>query len=74
MVKHDPAERPSIDTAFEHFEKLRASLSPWTLRSRVVYEDDVALATPFRAVRHLLRTAFWMVTGTSPLPTPRGAT
>ncbi|KAI1795567.1 kinase-like domain-containing protein, partial [Ganoderma leucocontextum] len=70
MVQHDPAERPSIDMAFEQFERLRASLSQRTLRSRMVYRDELALGRLYRGCRHVLRTAFWMVAGTPALPTP----
>ncbi|KAM5533174.1 hypothetical protein V8D89_013130 [Ganoderma adspersum] len=74
MVQHDPADRPSIEEAFERFEQLRASLSQRTLRSRVVYEDELCLGRLYRGCRHTLRTLFWIVTGTPALPTPRDAT
>ncbi|KAM5533177.1 hypothetical protein V8D89_013133 [Ganoderma adspersum] len=76
MVQHDPAERPSIDEAFDRFERLHASLSQRTLRSRVVcYEDELCLGMLYRGCRHALRTVFWIATGTPALPqTPRDAT
>ncbi|KAM5533182.1 hypothetical protein V8D89_013138 [Ganoderma adspersum] len=70
MVQQDPAKRPSIDKAFEQFEQLRASFSQWTLRSRVVYQDELALGRVYRGCRHAVRTAFWMATGKPALPTP----
>ncbi|PIL35991.1 hypothetical protein GSI_01651 [Ganoderma sinense ZZ0214-1] len=70
MVQQDPAERPSIDKAFEQFEQLRASVSPWTLRSRMVYEDELPLGRLYRGCRHAVRTAFWMATGKPALPNP----
>ncbi|PIL35987.1 hypothetical protein GSI_01647 [Ganoderma sinense ZZ0214-1] len=70
MVQQDPAQRPSVDKAFEQFEQLRASVSPWTLRSRMVYEDELPLGRLYRGCRHAIRTAFWMATGRPALPTP----
>lgn len=73
MVQDDPAQRLSIDKAFEQFEQLRASLSQRTLRSRMVYRDEFWVGRLYRGVRHAFRTAVWIATGVPALPTPHDA-
>ena len=52
MTQMDPSQRPTIDQAVERFEKLRASLSAWTLRSMFVYRYEFPVATLYRICRH----------------------
>ena len=40
MVQDDPSKRPSMEEAKVRFERIRDSLSWWTLRSQVVYRSD----------------------------------
>ncbi|TBU31672.1 kinase-like domain-containing protein [Dichomitus squalens] len=70
MVQVEPANRPNMDDAFTRFESLRASLPQGVLRSRVVYDDEFGIPRLYRACRHVVRTLFWMATGTPALPSP----
>ena len=69
MVQDDPAKRPTMDEVVQRFDKIRASLSWWTLRRRLVPldEDSPVLAT----IRHLFRTAIDTLAFRSALPTPK---
>lgn len=70
MTRKVPEERPTIDEAFTRFEKLRLSLSEWTLRSRFVYRDEFLAGRMYRACRHVVRTAKYLYRGLPALPTP----
>ena len=71
MTQTNPNQRPTIDQAVERFEKLRASLSAWTLRSQFVYRYEFPIATLYRACRHVVRTIDYVAHGLSALPTPQ---
>ena len=73
MIQNDPAERPLIDKALEHFEQPCALLPQRVLCSCVVYRDDFWAGKLYRGCRHVFRTVFWMATGTPTLPTPHRA-
>ena len=70
MVRREPADRPTINEAFARFEKLRGSLSQWSLRSRVVSKDESSIRGFLRACRHAFRVFVWTVNRSPALPTP----
>ena len=70
MTHMDPSQRPTIDQAVERFEKLRASLSAWTLHSLFVYRYEFPVATLYRICRHIVRTVDYVAHGLPALPTP----
>ncbi|KII92692.1 hypothetical protein PLICRDRAFT_679064 [Plicaturopsis crispa FD-325 SS-3] len=55
MVQDDPSKRPQIDEVASRFQAIRASLSNWKLRSRIVKKGDDPLDFPLRVVRHWAR-------------------
>ncbi|KAI0358593.1 hypothetical protein OH77DRAFT_1449137 [Trametes cingulata] len=71
MVQDDPAKRPTINEVVERFNKIRASLSTWTLRSRIVHRKDSNIVGFLRTIRHVYRTMDYIVTRTPAIPTPR---
>ncbi|KAI0364340.1 kinase-like protein [Pilatotrama ljubarskyi] len=71
MVQDDPAKRPTIDEVVERYDKLRASLSTRTLRSRIVHKKDSNIVGFLRTIRHVYRTIEYIVTRTPAIPTPR---
>ncbi|SJL07665.1 uncharacterized protein ARMOST_11015 [Armillaria ostoyae] len=56
MTEPDPAKRIKIDEAVEKFAQVEKSLSAVTLRSRVVYNTDLTILRPFKAVGHWVWT------------------
>ncbi len=70
MVQDDPAERPSIEEARARYLKIRASLSWWKLRSRLVYRKDWSIAGAYRACRHVVRMVEYMLTRKPAIPVP----
>ncbi|KAJ7670462.1 hypothetical protein B0H17DRAFT_1162153 [Mycena rosella] len=67
MVAVDPAKRPTMDEAVARFATVRAGLSSWKPRSRVVKETDM----PFPIVRsrkHWLRRIGYILTRTPAIP------
>lgn len=70
MVQDDPDKRPTIDEVVERFDNIRASLSAWKLRSRIVHRKDSNIAGFFRTIRHAYMTILNVVTRTPAIPTP----
>ncbi|CAL1706324.1 unnamed protein product [Somion occarium] len=70
MVQDDPSERPNIDEVIRRFEQIRRSLSWWTLRSRIVENDEARGDRVARAVHHFIRTLVHVVRFRNPVPTP----
>ena len=69
MVQDDPKKRPTMDEVVERFDKIRASLSWWILRKRLVpLEDEFPILA---TIRHLFRTAIDTLAFRSALPTPK---
>ncbi|KAI9067305.1 kinase-like protein [Trametes sanguinea] len=62
MMQEDPAKRPTIAEAVERFNRLSDSLSMWKLRSRVIHKKDSSVAGFFRSLRHVYRTAEYILT------------
>ncbi|KAJ7162501.1 hypothetical protein C8R46DRAFT_1164465 [Mycena filopes] len=54
MVADDPAQRPTIDEVIARFKDIKAGLSSWKLRSRVVKDDDFPFPL-FRSIGHWTR-------------------
>ena len=61
MVQDNPDLRPTIDEARARFLEIRASLSTWKLRSRLVHRKDWAFVGFFRAWRHVIRTVEYVM-------------
>ncbi|KAI0368266.1 hypothetical protein BV20DRAFT_1022672 [Pilatotrama ljubarskyi] len=70
MVQDDPAKRPTINEVIERFDKICASLGAWKLRSRVVHKKDSSIVGFFRTIRHVYRTANYILTRKPAIPTP----
>ena len=71
MVQPDPSNRPTIDQVAERFEEIRAHLSWWKLRSRVVKKDEFHLDTVTRVAKHSFATVKYLVLFCSPVPKAR---
>ncbi len=70
MVQDDPARRPTIEEARARYLKIRASLSWWKLRSRLVYRKDWSIPGAYRACRHVVRTVGYLATRKTAIPVP----
>ena len=68
MTRQQPGDRPTIEQVMQRFQEIQGSLPEKKLRSRYVYRDESLLARPFRAVRHVYRTARWDVTERPAIP------
>ena len=73
MVQDDPDLRPTIDEARTRYLEIRASLSTWKLRSRLVYRKDWAFVGFFRAWRHVIRTVKYAVMRKPAIAVPQTA-
>lgn len=68
MTRQQPGDRPTIEQVIRRFQEIQGSLPEKKLRSRYVYRDESLLARPFRAVRHVYRTARWAATERPAIP------
>ncbi|KAJ3008812.1 hypothetical protein NUW54_g3011 [Trametes sanguinea] len=73
MMQEAPEKRPTMNEVVEAFDRLRASLSTWTLRSRFVHRKDSSILGFFRALRHTYRTAEYILKRKPAIPTPSSA-
>ena len=69
MVQDDPSKRPTISEVAARYEKIIASLGTWKLRSRIVRKKDWAVIGVYRAIRHVYRTVWYVVSCTPAVPT-----
>ncbi|KAJ6603309.1 hypothetical protein DFH09DRAFT_1354580 [Mycena vulgaris] len=70
MVQDDPAKRPTIDEVVARFDEIRAGLSSWKLRSRVVKKSDFRFNIP-RILSHWVRRVGYIVMRVPAIPTPK---
>ncbi|KAL0952417.1 hypothetical protein HGRIS_006691 [Hohenbuehelia grisea] len=70
MVQDDPSKRPTMDEVVKRFDGIRASLSSWTLRSRVARQNDSPLVIPFLLLTHWRRRLTYIVKRVPALPSP----
>ena len=73
MAQEDPSTRPNMDEVVERFEKLCRSLWWWQLRARIKYADekDVLAMTVRKDLRHIFRTAGYILKAHKALPEPK---
>jgi len=71
MVQDEPASRPTIHQVVARYEELRKSLSSRKLRSRLVDSDEDVIVRLYRNVRHVFRTAYYLMARYPAVPTPR---
>ncbi|KAL4247873.1 hypothetical protein ABKN59_007475 [Abortiporus biennis] len=70
MTQWDPSKRPGIDEVVERFDMLLRQLHWWTLRSRLVYNDDSVFRLFQRHASHWIRTTLHILLFRSALPMP----
>ncbi len=68
MVQDDPEKRPTIDEVVGRFDILMGSLSTWRLRSRLPMRGEHWLMRSFRAIAHVFRTIYYILTLRPALP------
>ncbi|KAL4247867.1 hypothetical protein ABKN59_007473 [Abortiporus biennis] len=71
MIQDDPSKRPDIDEVVRRFDVLLRQLRWWTLRSRLVYNDETPFVSFRRYVTHWIRTTGHILLLRSALPTPK---
>lgn len=62
MVQEDPAKRPLASDVVARFQVIRASLSTWKLRSRIVWRDERRITRVFNHFIHIFRTLRYILT------------
>lgn len=68
MVQDDPKKRPNMDEVVARFETIRASLSSWKLRSRVVPRKDMFYHGIIHGAKHWIRRIGFVVKRVPPIP------
>lgn len=53
MVQDDPSQRPTIDEVVSEFGKMKAKLSCWKLRERLVERKDSVFMNVLKDVHHV---------------------
>ncbi|KAL1945822.1 hypothetical protein VTO73DRAFT_1824 [Trametes versicolor] len=70
MVQQDPKARPTIDSACDVFDEILTASPLSRLRSRAKRRGEDPIAGLYRACRHVIRTATYVITRKSALATP----
>ncbi|GBE80551.1 hypothetical protein SCP_0302660 [Sparassis crispa] len=70
MVQEVPEKRPTIEQVAERFAEIQSKLSWWKLRSEIVRRHYGMFIRFLSAVRHVYRTAGYVVMRLPPTPTP----
>ncbi|KAH7889023.1 hypothetical protein F5I97DRAFT_1935400 [Phlebopus sp. FC_14] len=70
MVQNDPSKRPTMDEVVQRFESIRAGLSRWKLRSRVVDKQESMLEGVVRGTAHWTRRIGFVARNVSAIPIP----
>lgn len=70
MVQEDPAKRPLAGDVVARFRDIRASLSNWKLRSRIVWRDEHWITRVFNHFDHIFRTLRYILTQKSAICLP----
>ena len=68
MVQNDPKKRPTMDEVVARFETIKASLSSWKLRSRVVPRKDLFYHGIIHGTKHWIRRIGFIVRRVPPIP------
>lgn len=72
MVRREPAERLTMNSAVENLRECTSKLSHWQLRARLVQRDDDKFTNFLKDVYHLLfRTIPHLAQRIPALPTPQ---
>ncbi|KAH0830127.1 hypothetical protein J3R83DRAFT_1473 [Lanmaoa asiatica] len=70
MVQANPSNRPNMDEVVARFNEIRAGLSNWKLRSRVVDKEEEKIERVTRSVSHWARRIGFVARGVPAVPTP----
>ncbi|KAH0828802.1 hypothetical protein J3R83DRAFT_3250 [Lanmaoa asiatica] len=70
MVQADPSNRPTVDEVVVRFDEIRAGLSSWKLRSRVVDKEEEKIERVTRSLSHWARRIGFVARGVPAVPTP----
>ncbi|KAI0786625.1 kinase-like domain-containing protein [Abortiporus biennis] len=70
MTQDDPEKRPDIDEVISRFATILGELHWWTLRSRLVYNDESSFKSFRRHVAHWITTTGHILLFRRALPTP----
>ena len=70
MVQKDPSKRPTMDEVVQRFATVRAGLSTWKLRSRVVSKDEKVYLSVARGASHWMQQFGFITRGIPPIPKP----
>lgn len=71
MVQKDPSKRPTMSEVVQRFDAIRAGLSRWKLRSRVVDKGENAYHSVTRGTSHWMRQIGFITRGIAAVPTSR---
>jgi len=71
MVQDDPTKRPDMEQVSLCFADIQKQVSRWKLRAMLVRRDDERLFLFLKGVRHVFRTAGYIVRRLPPQPTPK---
>ncbi|KAJ7162165.1 hypothetical protein C8R46DRAFT_1353178 [Mycena filopes] len=61
MSHEDPAKRPTMDVVVARFTGLKAGLSEWKLRSRVIWEKRSPVLDPIRLAKHWAQQLYFAI-------------
>lgn len=68
MVQNDPSKRPSMDEVVQRFAAIRAGLSTWKLRSRIVSKGERVYHSITRGTSHWMRQVGFITRGIPAVP------
>ncbi|KAF8844597.1 hypothetical protein BDN67DRAFT_962981 [Paxillus ammoniavirescens] len=70
MVQKDPSKRPTMDEVVERFDAIRAGLTRWKLRSRVIDKRENLFEGVVRGTSYWMRRIGFVAMGVPAVPTP----
>ncbi|KAG8214204.1 kinase-like domain-containing protein [Butyriboletus roseoflavus] len=70
FVEKDPSKRPTMDEVVQRFAAIRAGLSTWKLRSRIVSKGERVYQSVTRGTFHWIRRIGFITRGIPAVPTP----
>lgn len=70
MVQEDSAKRPDIHEVVSRFRSIRASLSFWKLRTRVIPRNEWTIVRMFMFPAYVIQFMSRVITRTSAVPEP----
>ena len=68
MTQKDPLKRPTMDEVVQRFDAIRASLTSWKLRSRVIARGENTYRGVTRSTSHWMRQIGLIVRAIPPVP------